>query len=214
MGFTVPGLIFEGISACFKLHNVINGSEQEGQKNPSRTTGNYCCGFICWLSRFKSIYASDKEEFQIEKCNIRILSVPVTSNVSRGPRLDTDRRGWIALSRLSALLKTPCWIPLCSEPGHPELTQPTAAKTAKSSASCKPDRTIQSQWDKTSKSSWTADFELCSAPLHVDVLSTVMVLLMLTWLWPWQSCAALKICLFIILGHFSSFITFTNLIIR
>lgn len=34
MGFTLPGLIFVGISACFKLHNVINGSEQERQRIP------------------------------------------------------------------------------------------------------------------------------------------------------------------------------------
>lgn len=34
MGSTLRGLIFVGISACFKLRNVINGSEQEGQRIP------------------------------------------------------------------------------------------------------------------------------------------------------------------------------------
>lgn len=34
MGSTLPGLILVGISARFKLHNVINGSEQERQRIP------------------------------------------------------------------------------------------------------------------------------------------------------------------------------------
>lgn len=34
MGSTLPGLIFVRISASFKLHNVINGSEQEGKRIP------------------------------------------------------------------------------------------------------------------------------------------------------------------------------------
>lgn len=34
MGSTLPGLIFVGISVSFKLHNVINGSEEGGQRIP------------------------------------------------------------------------------------------------------------------------------------------------------------------------------------
>lgn len=36
MGSTLPGLIFVGISARFKLHNVINGSQKEEQRIPQR----------------------------------------------------------------------------------------------------------------------------------------------------------------------------------
>ena len=36
MGSTPPGLIFMGISSPFKLHNIINGSEQEEQRIPQR----------------------------------------------------------------------------------------------------------------------------------------------------------------------------------
>lgn len=124
----LPGLIFVGISARFKLHNVINGSEQERQRIPQRQ--QEIAVVVCWLSRFKSIYASDKEKFQIEKCNIRIHSVPVTSSARRGPSLDTDRRGRVALSRLSALLNSLCWKPLCSEPIHLRMTELTAEKPA------------------------------------------------------------------------------------
>lgn len=69
---------------------------------------------------------------------MRILSVPVTSITSRRPRLDTDRQDRVALSRLSALLKTPCWKPLCSEPSHPTVTEATVENTAEHS--CKPRR--------------------------------------------------------------------------
>ena len=112
MGSTLPGLIFVGISAPFKQHNVINGSEKERQRIPQRLQEIVVMVSSAGSLDLKSIYASDKEEFQIEKCNFGILSVPVTSIASRRPRSDTDRPGRVALSRLSALLKTPCWKPL------------------------------------------------------------------------------------------------------
>lgn len=122
MGSALPRLIFVGISAPFKQHNVINGSEQERQRIPQRQQEIVVMVSCADSLDLKSIYASDKKEFQIEKCNFRILSLRVTSIASRGPRLDTESQGRVALSRLSALLKAPCWKLLCSEPDHPTMT--------------------------------------------------------------------------------------------
>jgi len=96
MEFILLALIFVGI-VCFKLHNVINSNEERGQRKPQRQ--QEIAAVVCWLSQFKGIYAWDRE---IQKCNIRDLSAPVTSIASC--RLFTGH--WVALSSLSAQLKT------------------------------------------------------------------------------------------------------------
>lgn len=103
MGSTQPGLIFVGISARFKLHNVINSSEQ-GKKIPQGQQEIAPVVSSAGSLDLKAFTLQTKRNSRFEKCNIRILSVPVTSNVSRGPHLDTDRWSRVALSLLSAFL--------------------------------------------------------------------------------------------------------------
>lgn len=73
MRSALSGLIFVGISAPFKQHNVINGSELERQRIPQRQQEIVVMVSSAGSLDLKSIYASDKEEFQIEKCNFGIL---------------------------------------------------------------------------------------------------------------------------------------------
>lgn len=73
MGSALSGLIFGGISAPFKQHNVINGNELERQRIPQRQQEIVVMVSSAGSLDLKSIYASDKEEFQIEKCNFGIL---------------------------------------------------------------------------------------------------------------------------------------------
>lgn len=134
------GTVFVGISAPFKLRNIINGRTLKDNRK-----------LLLWFHLLALLiykaFTLQTEEFQIAKCNMGILSVPVTSIASRRPRLDTDRQDGVVLSRLSALLKTPCWKPLCSEPSHPTMTEPTALKAAKHLQTIK--NAFKSHWGDT-----------------------------------------------------------------
>lgn len=108
-----------GITACFKLHIAINGSEQKRQGIPQRQQE------IAVL--FSSAASLDLKAFTLQtKRNSRLknvisgCSVPVTSTARRRPHLVTDRQGRAALSRLSASLRLLARNPCALNPVTPQ----------------------------------------------------------------------------------------------
>lgn len=73
-GYSLLGLIFVGISSCFKLHNVINGREQEGQKIPQRQQEIAVVVSSSGSLDLKAFTLQTRRNSKLEKCNMRILS--------------------------------------------------------------------------------------------------------------------------------------------
>lgn len=73
-GYSLLGLIFVGISSCFKLHNVINGREQEGQRIPQRQQEIAVVVSSSGSLDLKAFTHQTRRNSKLKKCNIRILS--------------------------------------------------------------------------------------------------------------------------------------------
>lgn len=125
MGSTLPGLIFVGISARFKLHNVINGSQKEEQRIPQRQQEIAVVVSSAGFLDLKAFTLQTKRNSRLKNVISGFSLSQWHSTLAAGPHLDTDKTKQSfpksSVCRSGLNLVTPHWLNLQQRELHKTL---------------------------------------------------------------------------------------------